>query len=161
MGLSRPSFFPFPPASFTFSGFIFSFARECELTGGGVFIDILDRGAGVSEVNAVYGVDVREKAPAEEGAGVVISVEGVGGCGGGGGGYCGACGATVVAAVVATLSYTLVSSHCPGEPRPGEPMSSGGSAERMLGYEDAVGGGSDDGVGVATAEPGDEGVALG
>jgi len=111
---------------------MFSFARECELIGGSAFIDILDRGAGVSEVNAVYGVDVREKAPAEEGAGVVVSVEGVGGCGGGGGEYCGACGATVVAEAVATLSYTVLSSHCPDEPRPGEPMSSGGSAERLL-----------------------------
>jgi len=39
-------------------------------------------------------------------------------------------------------------------------MSSGGSAERMLGYEDAAGGGDDDDVGVATAEAGDDGAAL-
>jgi len=100
MGLSRPSFIPFPLASFSFSGLTFSFAREYEPTGGGAIADVLARGAGVSDVNAVYGVDVREKAPAEEGAGVAVAVEGVGACcGGGGGGYCGACGATVVASL--------------------------------------------------------------
>lgn len=72
---------------------------------------------------------MREKSD-DEGAGVAVAVEGVGGCRGGT-----ETGEALVAAAAAVLAVAAVladfaSSHCPGEPRSGEPTSSGGSAER-------------------------------
>jgi hypothetical protein len=135
MGLSRPSFPPFsffsvavtwwwcvlPPAILAPADILGVLAL-----GGG-------RGIGVvfgvcSAVNAVPGVEVRENM-LDVGAGVVVAVEGVGAGGGGGGGCAGAMSKAV---------ESFESSHCDGEPRPGEPMSSGGSAERT-GAADAEG----------------------
>lgn len=72
------------------------------------------------EVSAVPGVDVRENMLEAVGAGVVVTVEGVGGAGGGGGGGGGG-GAAVALALAGVLSFE--SSHCDGEPSPGEPTS--------------------------------------
>lgn len=60
------------------------------------------------------------------GAGVAVAVvDGVGGSGGG-------------SAATGEALAVFASSHCPGSPRSGEPMSSGGSAERVGGVEDAA-----------------------
>jgi hypothetical protein len=84
-----------------------------------------------SAVSVVCGVDVRDNT-LEVGAGVVVAVDGAGdreGGGGGGGGYAGA--------LEGELG-TSESSHCDGEPSPGDPILSGGSAE-TAGAADAEG----------------------
>ena len=79
---------------------------------------------------------MREKSD-DEGAGVAVTVEGVGGGRGdtatGEALVAAAAGAAAAAAAGALAVAALAdfaSSHCPGEPRSGEPMSNGGSAER-------------------------------
>jgi hypothetical protein len=79
-------------------------------------------GALISDVRFVNGVEIREPF-VEVGAGVALAVEGAGGGGIGG----------------ATALSVFVSNHCPREPRSGEPMSSGGSADRV-GAAPVVGG---------------------
>jgi hypothetical protein len=144
MGLSRPNFPPFsffsivftwwcvpPPAALAAAGMLGVLAL-----GGGRGMGVV---FGVCSVNAVPGVEVRENM-LDVGAGVVVAVEGVEAGGGGGGGCAGA---------VFEAVESFESSHCAGEPRPGEPMSSGGRAERT-GAVDAEGDDADaDAVAVA------------